>query len=127
MTSFKKDCSSDYVFKKTISKNTFEQVDLYEIKGGVYAIKKTNLSRVFDEKIKNEILEEKKKDFLRLEKGLDNVVKAYEFHHDKHQEIIEISYDFYEQNLKEYIDSKGPLNLKLFLPLFKDIITGTNG
>ena len=117
--------SSKCFLKRTIGFSPFDQVDLYEIEGKLYAVKKIYLVKgSMEEQSEIELLNEKEREYSLMKKGLMNVLKIYDCYHDQVQGFYEQTMSYCNQNLKEFIQEQGSLNLQSFLPLFDSIVTG---
>jgi hypothetical protein len=112
---------------RTIGLNYLEKVDICNIEGKLHAVKKFFLlkaTKIEDKKL--ELLEEKKREYELIQKGLQNVVKCDGSFYDQREEIYQYSMECFDQNLKEHLKSHGSPNLKTLLFLMSGMIKGNS-
>ena len=116
--------SSKRIFKKNIHSSSVDQVDLFDIDGNLFAVKKMCLNSINNEEKKIEILNEKEKEYNLLTRGLGNVLKIQEYYFNEIEDSCVFIMEYYEKNLREFIRTEGALGINDFLPIFSDIISG---
>ncbi len=111
-----------WVYKQTITCHSLDQVSIFEHDGTLYAIKSINLNKAEREN-RCFIRFQKENELELLNNAKENVVKIQNIFYYKN-ESIHLAMEYYNQNLKQFIQSQGILTLQAFLPLFQDMILG---
>ncbi len=96
----------------------------------LYALKQISFSEHLDQEGLESELQKARQEYSLLRRNMKNVVCAYGSYFDSEQKKFCFSMDLYEQNLTKYIyefNKKNGRSMTVdeFLPIFKNIITGT--
>ncbi len=121
----------NYEIKKNLGSGSFGMVSMIKMKntGETYALKQIQLERLLSESAQAEGLRAAKEEYNRLKQKNSNVLTSYGSYYEEKDKVFRFSMDFMPQNLFQYVNNhyqttKRPLELRKFVHLFKDILTG---
>ncbi len=90
----------------------------------IYALKQFNLRRL-SEIYRTIVLNDARKEYYLHRSSLPNVLRSFGSHYDEEEKVFKFTTELLEHNLAAYVNSKGYLIFNEFIPVFRDVVTGT--
>ena len=90
----------------------------------IYALKQINLQKI-DVNQRAAALSFAKNEYHLHRKGIPNVLRSFGSHLDPNEQIFQFSTEFMEMNLGQLIENQGPLSFERFIPIFRDLLSGS--
>ena len=119
-----------YYEEKTISQGSFGRLSEIQYlceKTGVekkFSMKTFDVSKIGEPSEREEVLEEAKKEYEILKRGIPNILKAHGSFYDEQEMKFRFSTDFMHTDLYSFISKRGPLDVKTFISIYTDILRG---